>query len=149
MRLYRGRLICGLLAVCLTACGEVESPPVVSEPPAAAALAGIETPSQQGGFRLRVVDAPQPIPQNVLLGLSFKLTDSAGQPVAGARFGAVNGSMPAHGHGFLTAPQVTERGGGDYRIEGLKFHMAGEWELSLVFEAGGKQDSAVLKFTLP
>jgi hypothetical protein len=109
----------------------------------------VEAISQQGGFHLRVLDAPKPIPQNTLQAWTLRLTDSTGQAVVGAHFGAVTGGMPAHGHGFPTAPQVTERGGGDYRIEGLKFHMAGEWELRLTFEVGGQQDSVMFKFTLP
>ena len=42
----------------------------------------------------------------------------------------VDGGMPEHDHGLPTKPQVTEElGGGDYRLEGMRFHMSGYWEV--------------------
>ena len=41
---------------------------------------------------------------------------------------AVSGGMPQHGHGFVTEPRVTRvLGNGDFLVEGVKFHMAGDW----------------------
>ena len=41
-----------------------------------------------------------------------------------------DGGMPAHGHGFVTAPRVTrDLGDGEFLVEGIKFHMPGAWEL--------------------
>lgn len=43
---------------------------------------------------------------------------------------AFSGGMPQHGHGFETEPRVTRKlGGGDFLIEGVRFHMAGDWTL--------------------
>lgn len=43
---------------------------------------------------------------------------------------SVEGGMPAHSHGLPTRPRVTEElGGGDYRLEGMRFHMSGYWEI--------------------
>jgi len=42
----------------------------------------------------------------------------------------VDGGMPEHDHGLPTKPRVTEElGGGDYRLEGMRFHMSGYWEV--------------------
>lgn len=42
----------------------------------------------------------------------------------------VEGGMPAHDHGLPTKPRVTEDlGGGDYMLEGMRFHMRGDWEI--------------------
>ncbi len=42
----------------------------------------------------------------------------------------VEGGMPEHDHGLPTKPRVTEElGGGDYRLEGMRFHMSGYWEI--------------------
>ena len=42
----------------------------------------------------------------------------------------VEGGMPEHDHGLPTRPRITEElGGGDYRLEGMRFHMSGYWEV--------------------
>jgi hypothetical protein len=52
-----------------------------------------------------------------------------GEPVTGADI-EVSGGMPAHNHGLPTSPRVTEElGDGDYRLDGLRFHMGGYWEV--------------------
>ena len=44
----------------------------------------------------------------------------------------VEGGMPAHDHGLPTKPRVTEElGNGDYRLDGMRFHMSGSWEIVL------------------
>jgi hypothetical protein len=42
----------------------------------------------------------------------------------------VEGGMPKHDHGLPTKPRITEElGGGDYRLDGMRFHMSGYWEI--------------------
>ncbi len=54
---------------------------------------------------------------------------AAGEAVTGATI-EVDGGMPAHDHGLPTRPRVTEElGNGDYRLDGLRFHMGGYWEI--------------------
>jgi len=51
----------------------------------------------------------------------------------------VDGGMPEHDHGLPTKPRVTEElGGGDYRLDGMRFHMSGYWEIvvSITTDAG-------------
>jgi len=51
----------------------------------------------------------------------------------------VAGGMPEHDHGLPTKPRVTEElGGGDYRLDGMRFHMKGYWEIvvSVTTDAG-------------
>lgn len=53
----------------------------------------------------------------------------AGDPVEGAVV-EVEGGMPEHDHGLPTRPRVTkELGGGDYQLDGVRFHMRGNWEI--------------------
>jgi hypothetical protein len=53
----------------------------------------------------------------------------AGIAVEGATV-EVDGGMPEHDHGLPTKPRVTEElGGGDYKLDGLRFHMNGYWEI--------------------
>ncbi len=52
-----------------------------------------------------------------------------GEAIEGAEV-TVDGGMPAHNHGLPTRPRVTaELGGGDYRIDGMRFHMRGKWRI--------------------
>lgn len=41
---------------------------------------------------------------------------------------AVDATMPAHRHGMNYRPVVTKVAPGNFRIDGLLFHMPGEWE---------------------
>jgi hypothetical protein len=54
-----------------------------------------------------------------------------GVPVENAKI-EVNGGMPEHDHGLPTQPRVTEElGDGDYRLDGVRFHMRGYWEITV------------------
>lgn len=76
------------------------------------------------------------------------LTDSAGAPVYPAKI-SVGGGMKGHGHGLPTQPVVTAYGGGgDYRVEGVRFSMEGAWTLSFFIEAGHGNDRVDLPITV-
>lgn len=61
---------------------------------------------------------------------------------------AMDGGMPAHGHGLPTAPKVlaTDKVG-EYRIEGLKYSMTGEWLLGFMLQSKSMNDKIVYKFS--
>jgi hypothetical protein len=62
---------------------------------------------------------------------------------------AVDGGMPAHGHGLPTAPQAIPTGKpGEFRIDGLKYSMPGEWVLGFLLHSAASQDKIVFRFTL-
>ena len=42
----------------------------------------------------------------------------------------VDASMPEHRHGMNYRPKIVARGTGQYRAEGLMFHMSGRWEIA-------------------
>lgn len=70
-----------------------------------------------------------------------KVTSSDGQPLRHARIN-VDGGMPQHGHGLPTHPKVTrELEDGTYLLEGMKFSMTGWWQITLMIEADGVDDS--------
>lgn len=57
------------------------------------------------------------------------IEDEAGDPVVAATVNVVGG-MPEHNHGLPTRPRVTaDLGDGNYRLEGMRFHMSGYWEI--------------------
>jgi cytochrome c peroxidase len=62
---------------------------------------------------------------------------------------AVDGGMPSHGHGLPTAPQAipTDKAG-EFRIDGLKYSMTGEWVLGFWLHSAAGQDKIVFQFTI-
>ncbi len=73
---------------------------------------------------------------------------ASGEPVEGAVI-EVDGGMPAHDHGLPTQPRVTaELGGGDYRLDGVRFHMRGRWEMVVTISADDGEHTVVLSLTL-
>lgn len=71
-----------------------------------------------------------------------------GKPVENAKV-HVTGGMPMHGHGLPTAPQVTEYlGDGSYLLEGVRFNMAGWWEVTLAIDSGHQQDTVTFNLLL-
>jgi hypothetical protein len=73
---------------------------------------------------------------------------SDGEPVTGAEI-LVTGGMPEHDHGMPTRPRVTEElGEGKYKLEGLRFHMNGRWEIAIEIDANGRHDTVVVVLDL-
>lgn len=71
-----------------------------------------------------------------------------GVPVEGAEI-EVDGGMPAHNHGLPTRPRVTrDLGGGDYRLDGVRFHMRGYWEIVVTIRHDGIEEAVLVPLTL-
>jgi len=105
--------------------------------------------SQQGHYRVSYQSKVKPIPLNRIHSWTLHLETPDGHAVDDARI-SIYGGMPAHKHGFPTAPRVTQGiGNGNYLVEGLKFSMTGRWELWLNIRSGGKTDKAVIHVVLP
>jgi len=76
------------------------------------------------------------------------LTEQNGEPVVDATITA-DGGMPLHNHGLPTAPRVRALGEGRYAMDGVRFHMAGEWKVVLeVSVPGHPSDSFDIAVTL-
>jgi hypothetical protein len=83
-----------------------------------------------------------------LQSVRIAVADSTGRPVEDASI-AVDGGMPAHGHGLPTQPRVTRAlGNGEYLVEGLRFNMGGWWELRLHVDSGLGRDSVTFNLDL-
>ena len=106
-----------------------------------------EWTSERGLFQLRFESSLDPIEINRIHSWVLHVR-SDGESVEGAGF-VIDGGMPAHDHGLPTQPRVTaELGEGRYRLEGLRFHMHGEWEISIEVSADGKTDTVIIVLTL-
>ncbi len=78
----------------------------------------------------------------------LRVETESGDPVEGAEI-EVDGGMPAHDHGLPTRPRVTEElGDGYYRLDGVRFHMGGSWEMVFTIRTDGAEDTVVLLLTL-
>jgi hypothetical protein len=104
--------------------------------------------SEQGRYQVAYSPELSPIPVNQIQTWTLRITTSDGQPVEDAAI-TVNGGMPQHGHGLPTAPQVTEYlGDGQYRVEGMKFHMPGWWVVKFEIAHDGQSDNVTFNLML-
>ena len=96
--------------------------------------------SEQGLYAIGYTSDLGTVPVNQMQSWTLHVENAAGQPVENATI-TVDGDMPQHGHGLPTRPQVTRYlGNGDYKVEGLKFHMPGWWVMDFVVTADGQRD---------
>ena len=104
--------------------------------------------SDAGLFRVSWTSDPAPAPLNQIHAWTIHIESADGSPVEGAQI-LVDGGMPQHGHGLPTNPQVTaDLGGGDYRVEGMKFQMLGWWEVRFNITADGQSDNVTFNVTV-
>ncbi|MCL4299889.1 MAG: FixH family protein [Anaerolineae bacterium] len=104
--------------------------------------------SDKGLYRVSYIPQFEPVPINQIQSWTLHLETADGRPVEKAEI-RVDGDMPQHGHGLPTRPQVTEYlGNGDYRVEGLKFHMPGWWIVEFDITAEGQTDHVTFNLTL-
>ncbi len=104
--------------------------------------------TEQGLFRVSYTSDKNPLPLNQIHSWKLHIETADGQPVDNAQI-SVDGGMPQHGHGLPTRPQITENlGGGDYRMEGVRFQMLGWWEVRLTINANGQSDSITFNIIL-
>jgi hypothetical protein len=103
------------------------------EPPNLSGAARVESARHVVAFRL----APAALPLNAPFTVEFTACakDGAVPPTA-----KLDAWMPAHRHGMNYRPKLTVIAPGQFRAEGLLFHMPGRWEL--LFELGGDRIAA-------
>lgn len=122
----------GLIAI-LSACGEAEE--------------SKEGLTNGGSYYVYWDSIPSVIPFNEPFSLSVMVHDGEDRSTMYTdRVLLVDATMPAHAHGMETVPEVTQDESGVYRVDGMLFHMAGEWELEFEVLFEGTSESAT--FTL-
>ena len=104
--------------------------------------------SKRGLYRVSIVSSIEPIEINRIHEWVVHIETVDGEPVERATLTVVGG-MPEHDHGLPTSPRVTaELGNGDYRVQGMRFHMAGEWLIAIAIEDGVRTDSVAISLNL-
>lgn len=107
-----------------------------------------EATSQDARYRIAVRPRDAATPRGELHEWIVRVERTDGEP---ARLHHVqfDGGMPAHGHGFVTTPRVTrDLGGGEFLVEGVKFHMAGDWELRVTWIGPEGTDGVMLPISV-
>jgi len=104
--------------------------------------------TRSGYYRISFTSELMPIPINRIHSWTVHVQTADGVPIENATI-AVTGGMPAHDHGLPTDPKATcSMGSGNYLLEGVRFHMNGEWELFVTIEANGRRDTVVIPLTI-
>lgn len=104
--------------------------------------------TRSGYYRISYKSELQPLVINRIHAWVFHVETPDGAAVADATI-SVTGGMPLHNHGLPTDPQMTANlGDGNYRIEGIRFHMNGDWELTVTIDVEGRRDTVVIPLTL-
>jgi hypothetical protein len=68
--------------------------------------------------------------------LEVQLCDKYG--VSAAQLLKTDATMPAHRHGMNYRPVIKPLGAGRFRVDGMMFHMAGQWELAFEVKSGNE-----------
>ena len=98
--------------------------------------------SRSGRHRISVRPASEPVALGAMHEWIVRVERTDGAPARPTTV-IFDGGMPSHGHGFVTAPRVTrELGDGEFLVEGVKFHMAGAWELRVAVTSAEGSDKA-------
>jgi hypothetical protein len=104
--------------------------------------------SEQGIYRVSYTSDQGTVGINTMQRWTLHVETRSGQPVENATI-SVDGDMPQHRHGLPTRPQVTGYlGNGNYRVEGLRFHMPGWWVVDFVISADGQTDQVQFNMML-
>ena len=118
--------------------------PATGEPKLAAQSLILEAPSEGGLYRIRTRPAELPLKLHQMHDwiVGIELMDGTSEIPTAVRF---DGGMPSHGHGFVTRPRVTRNlGRGEFLVEGVKFHMPGDWIIQIAVTSHETTDQVSL-----
>lgn len=104
--------------------------------------------SADGRYRLRLEPRDGDVPLGRLHAWVLAVETAEGVPFEPQRL-AVSGGMPQHDHGFETEPRVTQRlPNGAFLVEGVRFHMHGDWTLRVELVGPAGPDVATFHVTV-
>jgi hypothetical protein len=100
------------------------------------------------GLKIEIYSELSPLRINQIHSWRVRILDSDSKSVLVEQL-QIMGGMPEHNHGLPTQPQVTSRlVNGDYLLQGVRFHMQGNWQLNIDLQFNGVKDSALIEFIL-
>ncbi|MGI9245008.1 MAG: FixH family protein [Verrucomicrobiales bacterium] len=140
-------LTCLLL---FASCGGEEEPEVPGELPCHEEGSGAAPAPQQwpatlptdgGSFKVTITPESGSIDRNQHFVVGVKVDAGDGE-AAGIEV-SVDADMPAHRHGMNTKPEVSPLDEeGEFRVEGMLFHMGGDWVISVEVTRAGSTEIA-------
>ena len=105
--------------------------------------------TEQGLYEVELRPATGDVRLGEVHGWQIRLRTADGERFAPTRL-AFGGGMPEHGHGFETAPRVTQAlASGTYLVEGVRFHMGGNWRLRVEVVGPDGPDVALFHVEVP
>lgn len=97
-----------------------------------------------GEYAIDYSFVPDPIPKNEHFSIHLIVTRKDGDDLPQDITVQVDADMPAHGHGINTTPEIHRLPSGAYQVDGLLFHMGGQWELYIDVMEGSIPDRATI-----
>lgn len=141
------RIVIGIVALGMMVAAGLAVTRALTGSPAGLDLSRSKT-TAEGHYHVEIAPEIDPLALAVMHAWVLTLTTPDGRPVEDAKI-AVGGGMPQHGHGLPTAPKATAYlGGGRYRIDGVRFNMAGNWTLEFAISASSGEDAVVFNVAL-
>jgi hypothetical protein len=132
-------------ALGLLGCGAHEEPADRGDPLAMEHPAPGSATTADGLYRVTIAPEAGAIPLGPIHDWVIEVETADGEDFVPTRL-AFDGGMPQHGHGFVTAPRVTRSlGPGRFLVEGVKFHMGGDWTLRVEVVGPAGPDVAVFR----
>lgn len=145
----RNRMLASLTLLFLFLAAVAAACTTTAVTPTGNAAAGGPILSENGHFLVSYAAEAPPITLNALHAWLLTVQTPAGEPIDGAVI-TVDGGMPAHRHGLPTQPQAAPGDApGQYRIEGVRFQMPGEWIVTFTIAADDLSDQVTFPLTLP
>ena len=104
--------------------------------------------SEHDKFYVGIMSQLNPVAVNKIHNWVLQIRKHDGETVSDAKI-QISGGMPLHGHGLPTSPRVTKYiDNGKYLIEGVRFNMAGWWELKLMIKSGHYKENVTFNILL-
>ncbi len=127
------RILMALTLLLIASCSQPEpSGPVASWP--------ATRKSDGGGFSVTLQPSVKAIERSGHFSLDVGVKPSGGE---GEISVLVNADMPEHQHGMNTQPEIALVSPRRYRVDGMLFHMAGDWEIYVDVTRSGSSERAV------
>lgn len=96
--------------------------------------------SKNGEWQAQILQMPDPVPLNRMISPALRLMNRNGAAL-NARVTMTGLRIYTH-NALPTAPQIVPlETPGHYRIDGLRFHIAGPWQLTFTFKSGTNDNS--------
>ncbi|GEM_PF-890352 len=106
--------------------------------------------TKEGTYRVAYIPAPDPIPLNENFAVNFTVTYADGREAAlpADLELKADATMPAHKHGMLQKPTIQKETAGKYKVDGMKFHMPGQWVMKVDLTSGAKTETVEFEINM-